>query len=205
MIGEGNVVMLSNMPWGVNTTRREKNEMYHGWVLYTYKSNVLFEGSLHKGQLLSGFKTNDWIKFIQYIFSIALDGCKIVDIYMVVYKISCLVRWIAKKNINIGSIYENKINTIKVACMPEKHFPTSILTVQVHLMVHVVDKVAIEGVVQSRKYFLLRDFMNTLKNLCNNKLGKRVVWPRDSWCKSLLYTYLDSLGKEKNLCQFLND
>ena len=48
--------------------------------------------------------------------------------------------------------------------MLEKHFPTSILTIQVHLLVHVVDEVEKAGVVHSRWMFFLERFMKTLKS-----------------------------------------
>ena len=109
-------------------------------------------------------KTLDWHKFLQYILPIAINGSSIAEICMVIYKIPRLVRWISQKEINTISIEENRINVANAICMLEKHFPTIILTIQVHLMVHVMDKVAKVGVVHSRRMFFLKRFMKTLKS-----------------------------------------
>ena len=57
----------------------------------------------------------------------------------------------------VSSIEENKINAAEAICMLEKHFPTSILTIQVHLMVHLVDEVAVAGVYIAGGCFFLKD------------------------------------------------
>ena len=41
--------------------------------------------------------------------------------------------------------------------------PTSILNIQVHLLVHLVDEVEIAGIVHARWMFFLERFMKTLK------------------------------------------
>ena len=100
------------------------------------------KGAFTKDKKHSGLKTHDWHKFLQYILSVAINGCSNSEICIIIYKISRLVRWISQKEIKITSIEENRINAAEAVCMLEKHFPTSILTVQVHLLVHVVDEVA---------------------------------------------------------------
>lgn len=92
-----------------------------------------------------------------------------MEVCNVIYKISKLVRWISQKEIKKDSIHENKVNAIEAVCMLEKYFPTSILTIQVHLMVHVVDEVAIAGVVNSRWMFFLERFMKTLKSFVRQR------------------------------------
>ena len=84
-------------------------------------------------------------------------------IYMTIYKLSLLVRWISQKKIYISSIEENKVNAIEVVCMLNNFFPTSITTIQVHLLVHIVDEVTIVGVMHSTCTFFLKTFMKTLK------------------------------------------
>ena len=79
------------------------------------------------------------------------------------------MRWISQKEIKITSIEENRINAAEAVCMLEKHFPTSILTIQVHLLVHVMDEVAKAGVVHSRWMFFLERFMKTLKGFVHQR------------------------------------
>lgn len=49
-------------------------------------------------------------------------------------------------------------------CAIEEAFPRSILVSQVHLLLHLVDEVAICGVVHSRNMFFLERFLKTLKD-----------------------------------------
>ena len=56
-----------------------------------------------------------------------------------------------------------KENAIEIVCLFEDVFPTSILTIQVHLLVHLVDKVEITGIVHARWMFFLERFMKNLK------------------------------------------
>ena len=70
----------------------------------------------------------------------------------------------SQKEINTNSIDVNRINATKATYMLEKPFPTSVITIQIHLMVHVVDEAAKVGVVHSRWMFFLQRFMKTLKS-----------------------------------------
>ncbi|MCO5580231.1 hypothetical protein L7F22_034097 [Adiantum nelumboides] len=51
----------------------------------------------------------------------------------------------------------------------EEHFPTSILNIQVHLLVHLVDEVEIAGTVHARWMFFLERFMKTLKGFVRQR------------------------------------
>ena len=54
--------------------------------------------------------------------------------------------------------------SIEVVCLVEETFPRTILTTQVHLLVHLIDEIAICGVVHARWMFFLERFMKTLKD-----------------------------------------
>lgn len=60
-------------------------------------------------------------------------------------------------------------DAIKTVCLLEDHFPTSILNVQVHLLVHLVDEVQLAGTVHARWMFFLERFMKTLKGFVRQK------------------------------------
>ena len=53
--------------------------------------------------------------------------------------------------------------------MIEKYFPPSMLTIQVHLMVHVVDEVEMAGTVHCRMMFFLEHFMKMLKGFVRQR------------------------------------
>ena len=53
--------------------------------------------------------------------------------------------------------------------MIENTFPTSILSTQIHILVHVVDEVAIARIIHTRWMFYLERFMETLKAFVQQK------------------------------------
>ena len=98
-----------------------------------------------------------------------MKDCLSEDVRTTIYKITTLVRWISSKEIKRDSIDAAKLNAVEAICMVEKFFPTSILTIQMHLLVHVVDKVALAGTVHSRWMFFLEQFMKTLKGFVRQR------------------------------------
>ena len=62
-----------------------------------------------------------------------------------------------------------RILAIETVCMIENTFPTSILIIQVHILVHLVDEVAMAGVVNTRWMFYLERFMKVLKGFVRQK------------------------------------
>ena len=72
-------------------------------------------------------------------------------------------RWISCKEIDPLSIERMRILAIEFVCMIEKTFPTSILSTQIHIVVHVVDEMAIAGIVHTQWMFYLEQFIKTLK------------------------------------------
>ena len=56
-----------------------------------------------------------------------------------------------------------RILAIENVCMIENAFSTSILSTQIHILVHVVDEVAIARYVHTGWMFILEQFMKTLK------------------------------------------
>lgn len=94
---------------------------------------------------------------------IAIEDCLSEDIRATIYKISSLVHWISAKEIRKDSIEAACLNSIEAVCMVEKFFPTSILTIQIHLLLYVVDKVLVVGTIHSKWMFFLKRFMKNLK------------------------------------------
>ena len=131
---------------------------------------------------LGGLKSHDWHKMLQFVLPIAIKDCLSEDIRATIYKISSLVRWISSKEIRKDSIEAARLNSIEAACMVEKFFPTSVLTIQMHLLVHVVDEVSIAGVVNSRWMFFLERFMKTLKGFVRQRAR-----PEESMAEGWLY------------------
>ena len=77
----------------------------HGFVYHAL--NCMFDtpiGYMHclKGAFtsddnLTGLKSHDWHKFLQFVLPIAIKDCLTENIGNVIYKISGIARWISKK------------------------------------------------------------------------------------------------------------
>ncbi|MCO5547670.1 hypothetical protein L7F22_001121 [Adiantum nelumboides] len=81
----------------------------------------------------------------------------------------CQMIWISCKEINPTTIARARKDAIETVCALEEHFPTSILNIQVHLLVHLVDEVEIAGTVHAQWMFFLERFMKTLKGFVRQR------------------------------------
>lgn len=106
---------------------------------------------------------------MQFILPVAIVGSLTADIRNIIYKLSQLVQWMSQKEIPVSSIENAKTNSIELVCLIEKYLPTSILTIQVHLLVHLVDEVAMAGTVHCRWMFFLERFLKTLKGFVRQR------------------------------------
>ena len=98
-----------------------------------------------------------------------MAGSLTVEIRTIIYKLAELVRWISQKEIQTTSIDSTRKNVVELVCMIEKYLPPSMLTIQVHLLVHVVDEIEMAGTVHCRWMFFLERFMKTLKGFVRQK------------------------------------
>lgn len=119
---------------------------------------------------MSGLKSHDWHKMCQFILPICVAGSLSVEVRLVIYKLAELVQWISQKEIKIASIESARKNVAELVCMIEKYFPPSMLTIQVHLLVHVIDEVEMAGTMHYRWMFFLEHFMmKTLKGFVRKR------------------------------------
>ena len=68
-----------------------------------------------------------------------------------------------------SSIFEMKLLAIEAICLIEKEFPTSIMDIQLHLIVHLADEVAYVRTWHGRWMFSLECFMKVLKGYVRKK------------------------------------
>ncbi|MCO5589344.1 hypothetical protein L7F22_043311 [Adiantum nelumboides] len=98
---------------------------------------------------------------------------ELTHVYGIVDGLSCSlydrVGWISCKEINPTTIARARKDAIETICALEEHFPTSILNIQVHLLVHLADEVEIAGTVHARWMFFLERFMKTLKGFVRQR------------------------------------
>ena len=65
------------------------------------------------------------------------------------FSLPLLCRWISCKEIDLTSIERMRIRAIEIVRMIENTFPIGIWTIHVHTLVHMVDEVAMGGVVNT--------------------------------------------------------
>ena len=100
---------------------------------------------------------------MKFILPICVARSLSVEVHLVFYKLAELVQWISQKEIKTASIESAQKNVVELVCMIEKYFPPFMLTIKVHLLVHVADEVKMDGIVHCRWMFFLERFMKTLK------------------------------------------
>ena len=84
-------------------------------------------------------------------------------------------RFVSSKEIEVLAIPAARLLAIEATCAIEDAFPRSILVSQVHLLLHLVEEIAICGVVHSRWMFFLERFLKTLKDFVRLRSQPEVV------------------------------
>jgi hypothetical protein len=67
------------------------------------------------------------------------------------------------KEIHECEVPKWKKEIVEIVCVFEKELPTSFMDLQVHLLIHLVDDIELEGVVSTRWMFIFERYMKTLK------------------------------------------
>ena len=75
VMGEGNVVTLPKVPWVLTQQEEKRVKRIIGDFRTPTGHMHCLKGAFTKDNKLSGLKSHDWHKFLQYILPIAIDGC----------------------------------------------------------------------------------------------------------------------------------
>lgn len=78
-------------------------------------------------------------------------------------------RFVSSKEIEVDAIPAARLLAIEAVCAIEDSFPRSILVGQLHLIVHLIDEIALCGVVHTRWMFFLERFLKTLKDFVRQR------------------------------------
>ena len=87
-------------------------------------------------------------------------------------------KYVSSKEIDLARLDGAHIMAVEVVCLVEETFPRTILTSQLHLIVHLVDEIALCDTVHARWMFFLERFMKTLKDFVRQVQGPKEAWPR---------------------------
>lgn len=78
-------------------------------------------------------------------------------------------RWVVAHELDPTSFDQMRRQTIEMMCLMERDLPTSFFNMQEHLLIHIVDEVALAGVVSSRWMFFFERYMKVLKGFVRQK------------------------------------
>lgn len=88
-----------------------------------------------------------------------------------------------------------------VVCLVEETFSWTILMSELHLIVHLVDEIALCGTMFAHWMFFLEHFIKTLKDFVRKVQGPKEAYLRVGRYKSLLYIFQNFLAKWIALCR----
>ena len=80
----------------------------------------------------------------------------------------------SSKKIDLTMLEDACVMSVEVVCLMEETLPHSILIMQLHLIVHLVDEIALCGIVHARWMFFLGCFMKTLKGSMRQNVRPKV-------------------------------
>jgi hypothetical protein len=95
-------------------------------------------------------KTHDYHRLLQHILHVAIISLATAKVQDAIWSLGTLLIWVCSKEIFLEEIPKMKVIATEVVCKLERVFPPSLFDYQVHLLVHLVDKVAIAGLVHCR-------------------------------------------------------
>jgi hypothetical protein len=133
-------------------------------------------------------KTHDYHRLLQHILPVTIIGLAIAKVQDVIWSLGTLLRWVCSKEIFLEDIPRMKVIVAKVLYKLERVFPPSLFDCQVHLLVHLVDEVAIVGPVHCRWMYWLERYMAVLKGyVCNRARVERSMATRHLATESMFY------------------
>lgn len=110
-----------------------------------------------------GMKTHDYHNLLQYLLVVAVRGTLTKSICDMIFRLGRLFRWICSKTILKSEISAMAEEAAETLCLFERHFSPSFLDIQVHLVVHLVEEVALCGPISSRWMYFIERYMKQLK------------------------------------------
>ncbi len=98
----------------------------------------------------------------------AIIGLTSAEVQDALWSLGYLLRWVCSKELFVEEIPRMRVIAAEVVCKLEKAFPPSFFDCQVHLLVHLVDEIAIVGPVHCQWMYWLERYMVVLKGYVRN-------------------------------------
>lgn len=174
VVGAGNTQYRYPPPWiighGTTMTRKEAEVELRKRVCSIrppsgYGPNLRRSFEKSKEDKISGLKSHDHYSLMLDIWPIVLRGLVGKDVHRAIADLAEVLRSICAKQVHKAELPDLKIKTTEALCWMEMAFPTSFMTSQVHVMVHLVDELELCGPVSYRWMFYVEKHMKVLKTM----------------------------------------
>jgi hypothetical protein len=87
---------------------------------------------------------------VQHILPVAIIGLASAEVQDALWSLEYLLKWVCSRELFVEEIPRMRVIVAEVVCKLEKAFRPSFFDCQVHLLVHLVDEIAIAGPVHCR-------------------------------------------------------
>jgi hypothetical protein len=94
---------------------------------------------------------------------IAIRGFVIEGVRQIVFRLAKLFRWVCSKNVDVRDLDLMRTKFAVVMSLLQMQLPTSFFDSQIHLISHLVEEVAIGGLVSYCWMFPIERYLKTLK------------------------------------------
>lgn len=106
---------------------------------------------------------------MQFQLPLAIRGKLSPGVCEAIYRLLRLVRWISLKDVDASKIEKMKQESYVVLSLLQMQFPTSFFDSQQHLIVHLVEEIALAGPPFYRWMFFVERYLKVLKNFVRQK------------------------------------
>lgn len=130
-----------------------------------YGPNLRRSFEKNRDDKVSGLKSHDHYHLMLDIWPIVLRGLVGKGVHLAIAKLAEGLRAICAKQVDRNELADLKLKMVEALCHIEMEFPTSFMTGQVHLLIHLVDELDLCGPVAHRWMFYVERHMKVMVSM----------------------------------------
>ncbi len=127
------------------------------------------KNNLSQKDKFSNLKSHDYNNVIRFMLPIAICGFVIERVCQTMFKLMRLFCWVCSKNVDVRDLDLMKKKSTIMMSLLQMQLPTSFFDSQIHLISHLVEEVAIGGLVSYYWMFPIERYVKTLKGFVRQK------------------------------------
>jgi hypothetical protein len=149
----------------------DENVFFH--TMQSLRTPIGFGAALNNNlsqkDKFSSFKSHDYNNLIRFMLPIAIHGFVTEGVCQAMSKLARLFCWVCSKNMDVRDLDHMKKESAIVMSLLEMQLPMSFFDSQIHLISHLVEEVAIGGLVSYCWMFPIKRYLKTLKGFVRQK------------------------------------